>query len=53
MLLKGDEGGAKIWKGGWQKMAIFARGVSMLSTRALSGEWEVPVTRNAKSHPSK
>jgi hypothetical protein len=29
--LKGDEGGAK-FGGGWQKMAIFARGVRMLST---------------------
>jgi hypothetical protein len=37
--------------GGWQKMAIFARGVRMLSTLRLSGEWEVPVTRNAKITP--
>ena len=26
MLLKGDEGGCKIRRGGWPKMAIFARG---------------------------
>ena len=32
MLLKGDEGGAKFGRGGWQKMAIFARGGRMLST---------------------
>ena len=51
MLLKGDEGGCKIWKGGWQKMAIFARGGQDALYPARSGEWEVPFTRNAKITP--
>jgi hypothetical protein len=51
MLLKGDEGGAKFGRGGWQKMAIFARGGQDALYLALSGEWEVPVTRNAKITP--
>jgi Histidine kinase-, DNA gyrase B-, and HSP90-like ATPase len=36
---------------GWQKMAIFARGGQDALYPALSGEWEVPVTRNAKITP--
>ena len=48
---KGDEGGCKIWKGRWQKMAIFARGGQDALYPARSGEWEVPVTRNAKITP--
>ena len=63
-LLKGDEGGAKFGGGEWPKMAIFARGGhyppsddhrpscrSDALYPALSGEWEVPVTRNAKITP--
>jgi hypothetical protein len=45
--------GCKIWKGGWQKMAIFARGGQDALYPALSGEWEVPFTRNAKITPVK
>jgi hypothetical protein len=47
---KGDEGAAK-FGGGWPKMAIFARGGQDALYPALSGEWEVPVTRNAKIIP--
>jgi hypothetical protein len=49
MLLKGDEGAAKFGGGGrkWR----FSPGGQDALYPALSGEWEVPFTRNAKITP--
>jgi hypothetical protein len=47
MLLKGDEGGAKFVA----ENGDFRQGGQDALYPALSGEWEVPVTRNAKITP--
>jgi hypothetical protein len=43
--------GVQNLEGGWQKMAIFARGGQDALYPAPCGEWEVPFTRNAKITP--
>ena len=48
--MKGDEGGAKFGRGGGRKWRFSPGGQDALYP-ALSGEWEVPVTRNAKITP--
>ena len=50
MLLKDDEGGAKFGRGGGRKWRFCQGGQDALYP-VLSGEWEVPVTRNAKITP--
>jgi hypothetical protein len=50
MLLKGDEGGAK-FGGGVAENGDFRQGGQDALYPALSGEWEVPFTRNAKIDP--
>ena len=48
--MKGDEGGAKFGRGRGRN-GDFRQGGQDALYPALSGEWEVPVTRNAKITP--
>jgi hypothetical protein len=43
--VEGDEGGAKFGRGGGRKWRFSPRGGQDALYPALSGEWEVPVTR--------
>jgi hypothetical protein len=45
--------GVQNLEGGWQKIGDFPQGGQDALYPALSGEWEVPVSRNAKITPDK